>query len=192
MIRLLVHCANATPGLFLIFGWYQNRLGVDPEKTLIWESGIWAFNLLLVVVLMPVAAGWARWPALYRYRRAIGLWAFVYATSHFLFFIIFLLGWDLKQLGEELRERPYILAGFGAWLILFIMALTSNRTAMVRFGRKWRTLHLWVYGAIGLAAVHYLLMIRSDYGWPGVYALIVILVIVNKLLRRKNNSPHDA
>ena len=57
--------------------------GINPEKTLIWETGIWGFNLILVVLLLPVAAKWANWPELRQYRRAIGLWAFFYATAHF-------------------------------------------------------------------------------------------------------------
>ena len=95
MIRLFVHGACATPALLLLAGWFNNRLGVDPEKTLIWESGIWTFNLLFVVLLLPIVANWTEWPTLHRYRRAVGLWTFSYATCHFLLFITFLLGWDL-------------------------------------------------------------------------------------------------
>ena len=73
MIRIFVHTACASPALLLLAGWHNNRLGVDPEKTLIWESGIWAFNLVLVVLLLPVVANWAQWPMLLRFRRAIGL-----------------------------------------------------------------------------------------------------------------------
>ena len=114
MIRLLVHGACVTPGVLLALGWQNARLGVDPEKTLIWETGIWTFNLLILVLVLPRAAAWARWPQLRRYRRAIGLWAFSYASIHFLLFITFLLGWDLGRLAEEISERPYILVGFSA------------------------------------------------------------------------------
>lgn len=192
VIRLFVHGACATPALLLLAGWFNNRLGVDPEKTLIWESGIWTFNLLLVVLLLPIVANWTQWPTLHRYRRAVGLWAFSYATCHFLFFITFLLGWDLARLGEELQERPYIVFGFSAWLILVAMAATSNRAAIRWLRKKWRVLHLWVYAAAGLAAIHYLLMVRSHYGWAGTYAGIVILLITARFIRvRKRQTTRD-
>jgi len=136
VIRLFVHGACATPALLLLAGWFNNRLGVDPEKTLIWESGIWTFNLLLVVLLLPIVANWAQWPRLHRYRRAVGLWAFSYATCHFLFFITFLLGWDLARLGEELRERPYIVFGFSAWLILWLWRLPQTAPRYAGFGKN--------------------------------------------------------
>jgi sulfoxide reductase heme-binding subunit YedZ len=177
VIRALVHIASATPALLLVAGWYFNRLGVDQEKTLIWESGIWAFNLLLVVLLIPLIARWADWPRLRRYRRAVGLWSFSYASAHFGFFIAFLLGWDVVRLGEELRERPYVLFGFGAWLILAVMALTSNRFAIRLLRKYWGALHKWVYVAIALAGIHYVLMIRSDYAWPATYATIAVILI---------------
>ena len=63
---------------------------------------------------MPGIARWADWPAVIGCRRAVGLWAFSYATTHFGFFVIFLLGWDMARLGSEIVERPYILVGFNA------------------------------------------------------------------------------
>jgi len=52
VIRLFVHGSCATPALLLLAGWFNNRLGVDPEKTLIWESGIWS-NVVLMKVSPP-------------------------------------------------------------------------------------------------------------------------------------------
>ena len=161
----------------------NSRLGVDPEKTLIWETGIWAFNLLILALILPHAAAWARWPQLRRYRRAIGLWAFSYATTHFLLFITFLLGWDLGLLAEEIGERPYILVGFSAWLILLPMAITSTPSWMRRLGKKWRMLHVLIYAAVTLAAIHFLMIVRSDYSWAASYAGIALILISARFIR---------
>tara|TARA_B100000029_G_scaffold511500_1_gene605706 strand:+ start:1408 stop:1989 length:582 start_codon:yes stop_codon:yes gene_type:complete len=185
VIRALVHIACALPAILLFTGWQYSYLGVDPEKTLIWETGIWGFNLILVVLLLPVAAKWANWPELRQYRRAVGLWAFFYATAHFFFFVIFLLGWNIGNLPKELSERPYITFGFGAWCVLFAMAITSNHYAVKHLKRAWKKLHILVYVAATLAAIHYILMVRSDYGWASTYALIVLLLCGTRLLRSK-------
>ncbi|MCS5564558.1 MAG: hypothetical protein NZ728_09950, partial [Oleiphilaceae bacterium] len=114
MKRALIHAALASPAVLLALGWQYGQLGVDPQKTLILETGIWTFNLLILVVLMPSAARWAHWPAVIGCRRAVGLWAFAYASTHFLFFVTFLLGWDIMRLGSEIVERAYVLVGFNA------------------------------------------------------------------------------
>ncbi len=185
MIRLLIHFGLAIPAVILTFGWRFNRLGVDPEKTLIWETGIWALNFLVVTLLIPVAARWAHWSDLRKYRRAIGLWAFSYASAHFGFFVIFLLGWDVIRLGKELSERPYILFGFGAWIILASMAVTSNQFAIKLLRKKWAVLHKWIYVAVFLAVIHYILMIRSNFAWPATYTIIAIVLIILRWKRSR-------
>ena len=177
MSRLLLHLGCALPGCCLAAGYLQGKLGVDPEKTVIWETGIWAFNLLILVVLLPRAARWARWPLLIQCRRAVGLWTFTYLTGHLLAFITFLLGWDIFRLGEELLKRSYILVGFIAWITLMPLAITSTKRWVQRLGPGWKRLHQSIYIAIALAAVHYLMTVRSDYAWAGSYAMVVILIL---------------
>ena len=183
MIRALVHLVLAAPPCFLGLAWQRQALGVDPQKTLILESGIWTFNLLLLVLLLPLAARWAGWPQLLRYRRAVGLWVFAYATAHFTFFLSFYLGWDMARLAEEIAERPYVLLGFAAWLVLMLLAATSTRRAMRRLGRHWKRLHTGVYFALAFASVHYLLMIRSEWAWPVSYAAIALMLLLLRLRR---------
>ncbi|MEO1865240.1 MAG: sulfoxide reductase heme-binding subunit YedZ, partial [Pseudomonadota bacterium] len=62
MIRTLTHLGLALPAVLMAYAWRSQSLGVDPQKALILETGIWTFNLLLVVLVLPVASRWARWP----------------------------------------------------------------------------------------------------------------------------------
>ena len=183
MIRTLVHLTLAAPPFVLGLAWQRQTLGVDPQKALILESGIWTFNLLLLVLTLPLAARWAGWPQLLRYRRAVGLWVFAYAMAHFTFFLSFYLGWDIARLAEEIAERPYVLLGFAAWLVLMLLAMTSTRRAMRWLGRNWKRLHTGVYLALAFASVHYLLMIRSEWAWPVSYAVIALMLLVVRLRR---------
>jgi methionine sulfoxide reductase heme-binding subunit len=183
LIRTLVHLALAVPPFVLGLAWQRQALGVDPQKTLILESGIWTFNLLLLVLVLPPAVRWAGWPQLLRYRRAIGLWVFAYATAHFTFFLSFYLGWDVARLAEEIAERPYVLLGFAAWLVLMLLATTSTRRAIRWLGRNWKRLHTGVYFVLAFASVHYLLMIRSEWAWPVSYAVIALMLLLLRLRR---------
>lgn len=185
MIRLLVHAALALPALLIALAWQRHALGVDPQKALILETGIWTFNCLLVVLLMPIVSRWARWPALLKYRRAVGLWTFAYTSGHFIFFLSFYLGWDFPRLAEEIAERPYVLLGFAAWLTLAALAMTSTRASIRALGKNWKRLHTGVYLALLFASVHYLLMIRSDWSWPVAYAAIALFLLMARLRRAR-------
>ncbi len=185
MIRVLVHLALGTPLFILGLAWQRHTLGVDPQKALILESGIWTFNLMLLVLLLPLVARWLRWHQLLQYRRAVGLWVFAYATAHFTFFLSFYLGWDTARLVEEIAERPYVLLGFAAWLMLMLLAATSTRQAMRWMGRNWKRLHAGVYVALVFASVHYLLMIRSEWAWPVSYAAMAMALLTLRLRRTR-------
>ena len=89
----------------------------------------------------------------------------------------FLLGWDIFRLGEELFKRSYILVGFIAWITLMPLAITSTKRWVQRLGPGWKRLHQSIYIAMALAAVHYLMTVRSDYAWAGSYAMVVILIL---------------
>lgn len=66
--------------------------------------------------------------------------------------------------------------------------MAGNRVAIRWLQKKWRVLHLWVYAAAGLAAIHYLLMVRSHYGWAGTYAGIAILLITARFIRARKGK----
>jgi len=185
LIRPLVHAGLALPALLIALAWQRHALGVDPQKALILETGIWTFNLLLAVLFLPMASRWAKWPALLKYRRAVGLWTFAYASGHFVIFLSFYLGWDFPRLAEEIAERPYVLLGFAAWLILVTLASTSTRASIKALGKYWKRLHTFVYLALVFASVHYLLMIRSDWSWPVAYGAIALVVLMVRLRRAR-------
>jgi DMSO/TMAO reductase YedYZ heme-binding membrane subunit len=68
------------------------------------------------------------------------------------------------------------------------MAATSNRIAMKLLRKKWSVLHKWVYVAIGLAAVHFFLMVRSDYGWATTYSVIALILITARWIRGRTKK----
>ena len=57
------------------------------------------------------------------------------------------------------------------------LAITSTKRWVQRLGPGWKRLHQSIYIAMALAAVHYLMTVRSDYAWAGSYAMVVILIL---------------
>src|SRR5690606_32903380 len=115
--------------------------------------------------------GWT-WPI--RIRRLLGLFAFGYAAAHFLLYLVVDQGLDLGLLLEDLAERPFILVGLLALVLLLPLALTSTRRAVTRLGfRRWRRLHRLAYVAAALGVLHFVLRVKSDYSEPLIYGGIL-------------------
>ena len=107
-------------------------------------TGEWVMRFLVLVLLATPLARYG-WPRLARYRRMLGLYVWFYATLHLLVFAQVYIGWSGEQLLEELADRPYVLVGFLAWLILVPLGITSARVIRKKMGKYWRQLHKLTY-----------------------------------------------
>ena len=179
-LRLLVFAACLIPFLVLLNGVISNSLGPDPAEHLMHVTGEWALRfLVLVLFATPLARyGWSR---LARYRRMLGLYVWFYATLHLLIFAQVFIGWSGERLVEELAERPYVLVGFLAWLILVPLGITSLHVIRRRMGRHWRRIHRLTYAVAGLGWLHLLWLSRSDVGEAVVYGLIFVVLLAYRV-----------
>jgi sulfoxide reductase heme-binding subunit YedZ len=67
--------------------------------------------------------------------------------------------------GEILRltvEKPFILIGLLAGLILLALAATSFKYWMKRLGKNWKRLHKTIYLASGLVVLHYAWAVKGS------------------------------
>ena len=147
------------------------------------ETGEWAARLLILTLLVSPLRNWTRWAGVLRLRRMLGLFCFFYACIHLTLFAQFYLGWDAARLLEELIERPYITVGFGAWLIMLPLAITSNRAMQRRLRKNWQRLHFGVYPAAILVSLHFVWQSRSDFGEALIYSSIFALLLAWRLIR---------
>ncbi len=163
-------------------------LGPEPGKAIVWFTGTWAFNFLLIVLAVTPVKDLLKQKWILVHRRMIGLFAFFYTTLHLLSYFAFLLEWQWQELGTEIVDRPYLLVGALAWLLLVPLTITSTRNWQRRLKRLWKTLHKLVYVIGLLAAVHYLLQIRSSWFEPVLYTVVVLLAMALRLPWQKWSS----
>ncbi|MEG3766941.1 protein-methionine-sulfoxide reductase heme-binding subunit MsrQ [Alteromonas sp. 14N.309.X.WAT.G.H12] len=166
--------------VWLFYAGINDQLGGDPVEALLNATGIMAINLLLfTLALSPLAQ---RLPCgdLITYRRMSGIYVFVYALMHFLTYIGFELGFDFSLIGSELLKRPYIMVGFTALIILLLLTITSVNKVRRKMGRKWQTLHNFVYLALGLAILHYTWALKTGWQSPVFYWIGAILLVLSR------------
>jgi sulfoxide reductase heme-binding subunit YedZ len=185
----LVFAACLLPLALLVIDTQRGTLGPDPVARLEHATGIWALRFLLVTLAITPLRTWTGWNALVRYRRMLGLFAFFYASLHFLIYLVVDLGGFWSQIFAEIAKKPFITVGFLAWLLLVPLAITSTKGMMRRLGRRWQALHRLVYLIGVLAVLHFLWQVK----WgetiaalePVVYAGIFLALMLARLLRRR-------
>ena len=175
-LRVFVFAACLIPFLVLLNGVISNSLGPDPAEHLMHVTGEWVMRFLVLVLLATPLARYG-WPRLARYRRMLGLYVWFYATLHLLVFAQVFIGWSAGQLAEELAERPYVLVGFLAWLILVPLGISSLDAIRRKMGRQWRRVHRLTYAVVVLGWLHLLWQSRSDVGDAVVYGAIFALLL---------------
>src|SRR5690606_32206629 len=161
-----------------------DALGPDPVAAIEHELGQWALRLLLLTLAVTPLRQLTGQPVLLRFRRMLGLYAFAYASLHFAAWLGLDLGGYWRQVFEEIARRPYVTAGFAAWLLLLPLALTSTRGWMRRLGRRWGRLHRLAYAIAVLAVLHFWWIVKSDYREPLLYAAILALLLGWRMARR--------
>jgi len=168
-------------GLLVLDG-LQGRLGANPVETITHATGLWGLRLLLVTLSITPLRRIFGWNRLIAYRRMLGLFAFFYASLHLTTYLVFDQFFDLRAIWEDVLERPYITLGFSAFVLLTPLALTSTNGWIRRLGKRWVTLHKLIYPAAMLVVAHFLWLVKADYREPGIYALILALLLGYRLL----------
>ena len=188
----LLHPA-AKPVLFTLalapLAWLIGRaatdaLGPNPAEALMRGSGDWTLRLLCITLAVTPLRRWSGRHALMRFRRMLGLFAFFYATLHFLAYAWLDMGFDLADIARDIPKRPFALVGFAALTLMLPLAATSfDRAVRAIGGARWRDLHRLVYAIALLALLHFFWTrsSKNDFGEVAVYAGIVALLLAARL-----------
>ena len=180
--RILVYLIGFIPAVWWFELGLTDRLGADPMKALEHALGLWALRFLvasLAITPLRQLVG----INLIRYRRALGLLAFYYAVLHLTTYLVLDQGLDLAAILADILKRLYITIGMTAFVILVPLAVTSNNLAIRRIGAPaWNRLHRWVYLAVILAVLHFLLSVKVPIE-PLLYAALVAVLLGYRFLR---------
>ena len=185
--KLLLHRA-AKPVLFTVcllpFAWLfysalTNQLGANPAEALIRATGDWTLRFVCIVLAVTPLRVISGTPALARFRRMLGLFAYFYVVVHLLSYSGFDMGFDVADIAKDIAKRPFILVGFSAFVLLTPLAATSFNAAIKALGAKrWQWLHKLVYLIAGLGLLHFFWMRAGKNNFAEVFVYVAIVALL--------------
>lgn len=183
-----------TPAALLVWRAFTDGLGANPIEFITLRTGFWTLVLLMVTLAITPLRRVTGWNRIIQLRRLVGLFAFFYATLHFLTYVTLDLFFDFSAVATDIVKRPYITVGFTAFLLLIPLVATSTRGAIRRLGRNWLRLHRLIYVAAGLAVLHFYWKksAKSDIVEPLVFAGILASLLLFRIvysLRKRSRRP---
>jgi sulfoxide reductase heme-binding subunit YedZ len=193
-LKPAVFLACLGPAAWLIYGAFLGGdLGVNPVETITNYTGIWTLRLVAISLAVTPLRWLTGWNPVIRFRRMLGLFAFFYGTLHFLTYFVLDHSLVFAGLWDDVVKRPYITAGFTAFVLLIPLAVTSTQGWIRRLGgRKWNLLHRLIYVTAVLAVLHYWWKVKLDTSSPALYAAIMAMLLGARLWKaaaRRRSAP---
>jgi sulfoxide reductase heme-binding subunit YedZ len=182
--KVVVFLAALVPLALLIRGAVTGNLGVNPAETIQLETGRWALKFLLLSLAVTPVRRLTGWNVVIQFRRMLGLFAFFYATCHFLSYWSFDLNFAFSAMLGDVLKRPFIALGFTALLVMLPLALTSTKGWIRRLGKRWAQLHRLVYLSATLAVLHFAFKVKVFTGDPVWYAIALTVLLGARVVWR--------
>jgi methionine sulfoxide reductase heme-binding subunit len=175
------------PFAWLLYGALANTLGANPAEALIRSTGDWTLRFLCITLAVTPLRVMSGQPALLRFRRMLGLFAFFYVVLHFLSYAWLDMGFELQAIVKDIPKRPFALVGFLAFMLMAPLAATSFNRAIKALGvKRWQTLHKLVYVIVLLGLLHFFWMraAKNNFAEVAVYAVVIALLLGWRVVHR--------
>lgn len=179
----VVYGLGLVPLCFLIWGALFGGLGPDPVKVIERSLGERGLQFLLAsLAITPLRRVGLN---LLRFRRALGLLAFLYASLHLVAWVWLDMGLRWSEMLADLTKRPFVILGMIGFLVMIPLALTSWNGAIRRMGAlAWGRLHKLAYVAILAGAAHLALLSKVWTTEVLVYLVLTLGLLALRLLPR--------
>jgi sulfoxide reductase heme-binding subunit YedZ len=161
-LRFGIHFISLFPLLELAYYAFANQLTVNPIQFIEQFLGRAALNMLIVTLAVTPLITITGWKKPGRHRRALGLYAFSYFALHFITFAVVDYGLNFREILRLTTEKPFIIVGTLAGLLLLALAITSFKFWMKYLGKNWKRLHKSVYLIGVLVIFHYAWAVKGS------------------------------
>ena len=180
--KIVIFLAALVPLERLAWKAFHDGLGANPVEVITHSTGDWTLILILTTLSITPLRKLTKQYWLIGVRRMIGLFAFFYGCLHFTTYIWLDKSFDVHEMIKDVYKRPFITAGFTAFVLLIPLALTSTKGWIRRLGKNWQRLHRLTY-VTGIAAViHYIWLVKADLRKPLQYAFVLGVLLLYRVV----------
>jgi sulfoxide reductase heme-binding subunit YedZ len=187
-LQIAMHIYAWSALVLILIDLLTGNLSANPIQELEQRTGRHAITLLVMSIACTPLNTLFRWSELLKRRRALGLYAFMYATIHVIIFINLDYGFAWSLILQTIFEKPYIVVGLLAILMLIPLAMTSFDVWKKRLGKNWKRLHQTIYFIVPLALLHYAWGKKGDFFAlqgeiirPLIYTLIAAILLIMRI-----------
>ncbi len=183
----VLFAACLLPLAWLVYGAVANTLGANPAEALIRSTGDWVLRFLCITLTITPLRQWTGQPALLRFRRMLGLFAYFYVCLHFLSYAWLDMSFVVNDIVKDIIKRPFILVGSTALLLMTPLAVTSFNGAIKWMGvKRWQLLHKAVYAIVLLGLLHFFWMraAKNNFAEVAIYAVVIAVLLGWRLKQR--------
>lgn len=179
-----------------LLGWdaYQKNLGANPVTHAIHITGTVAIIFIALTLSVTPVRKVTKWNWLSHFRRMLGLYAFFYASIHFLIYFIFDRQLSIGGLMQDTFRRKFIFFGMAALAMMIPLAITSTNGMVKRLGAaNWKRLHKLVYLVAIAAAIHYWMGGSKVVGpKQEIFAAVIAALLIYRILAWQRADLHKA
>jgi len=181
-MKLPVFVLCLTPALLLGRRGFNWGLGANPIEYITLSTGTWTLRFLLATLAITPLRKVTGLNWLIRFRRLIGLFAFFYGFLHFTTYVWLDKFFDFSDMLRDVAKRPFITAGFVAFVSMVPLAIPSTAWAIRKMGgKKWNQLHRLIY-LTGIAAIiHFWWKVKADHREPTFYGAILAVLLLYRI-----------
>lgn len=178
VLKVLVWVVGLLPLGRLVYKYFTGGLGANPIEFITLATGSWTLTLLLATLAITPLRKISGLNWLIRFRRLLGLFTFFYGFLHFTTYVWLDKFFDVSDMLRDVAKRPFITAGFVAFMSMVPLAVTSTTWAIRKMGgRNWNNLHRLIYLSGLAAVVHYWWKVKADHRKPGIYAAVLAVLL---------------
>lgn len=173
----VLYILYALPIPYLFYLATTGGLGVEPINALEREMGEITLQLLIIGLAVTPARKYLGLNLL-KFRRAVGVMAFVYVVVHLGIWVVLDMSLRWEQMWSDIWKRPYITIGMVAFLAMVPLAVTSNNLSVRKMGAaSWRKMHKLVYPIAVLGAVHFIMVQKVWEAEPLIYLAVILSLL---------------
>lgn len=181
-LKPAVFLACLVPFARIAWKGFAGQLGANPIEVITHSTGFWALVFLLVTLSITPLRKLLEQPWLIRFRRMVGLFAFFYGTLHFLTYIWLDKFFDWSDITKDVYKRPFITAGFTAFVLMIPLAATSTRKWIQRLGgKRWNLLHKLVYVSATAGVIHFYWLVKKDVTRPVIFGSVLAALLAYRV-----------